>query len=335
MCARRCDGDSPAERVRFRSAPPIRAPFCRRRRLASPIRPFQRYPVHPTLRTPILILAGLCLGLPLSAQSPAVSFPAASPTATLKQRIGFTNFEVDYSRPSAKGRRMLGVINAFGVVWRTGANSATTISFDTAVTLNGARIPAGTYALFTIPGDKDWTIIIDRNPKQWGAFAYNPKDDVVRFQATPVTLPEPVETFTIDFNDLRDDAGTLNLIWETTRVPIHIQLDVVPAVLAQIKAALAAPGPKGAGFYYAAASFYFDHGQDLASALSLVDAMLARPSPMDFEGLYLKAKILAKQGDPAGAAAAARASRAAAIKANGPNDSFVKMNDALLVSLGE
>lgn len=151
--------------------------------------------------------------------------PAPSPGCTLKQRVGLTDIEIVYSRPGIKGRTIFGGLVPYDQVWRTGANEATRVTFSAPVKLNGADIPAGTYALFTIPGEKEWTIIINKGAKQWGAFSYNQKDDLVRVKATPVKLPESVETFTIDINDIRDDSATLDLIWDKTRVPVKLEVE--------------------------------------------------------------------------------------------------------------
>ena len=133
---------------------------------------------------------GLVFPSRLSAQTPAVNFPAASPACTLKQRVGLTDIEIVYSRPGVKDRTIFGGIVPYGQVWRTGANQATKVTFSTPVKLEGIDIPAGTYALFTIPGETEWTIIINKNAAQFGAFQYNQKDDLVRFKVTPVTLAE-------------------------------------------------------------------------------------------------------------------------------------------------
>src|SRR5579859_409503 len=93
---------------------------------------------------------------------PRVEFPSPSPACTIKQRVGLTDFEVTYSRPSAKGRKVFGELVPYGEVWRTGANASTKISFSTDVELNDTKIPAGKYALFTIPGQDEWTIIISK-----------------------------------------------------------------------------------------------------------------------------------------------------------------------------
>jgi hypothetical protein len=262
----------------------------------------------------------------LSAQTPAVQFPAPSPACTIKQHVGLTDIEVVYSRPSAKGRPVFGGLRPYGEVWRTGANAPTKISFSTDVKLNGTEIPAGQYALYTIPGKKEWTVIIHKDTKT-SVFQYNPTNDLVRFKVTPVKLAEPVETFTIDINDVRDDSATINLVWEKTRVPIKLGLDLVRQLVPQIEAAMAAPGAKKP--YYPAALFYYDHGLDLQKASQWVDAAIAGNET--YYIVHLKAKILARLGDKKGAITAAKRSSELAVQAK--EDGYVKLNQDLISSL--
>jgi len=285
-----------------------------------------------TLLFALLFAVGPVSASRLSAQTPQVNFPAASPACTLKQRIGLTDIEVVYSRPGVKNRTVFGGIVPYGQVWRTGANQATTISFSTPVKLEGVEIPAGKYALFTIPGEKEWTVIISKNAAQWGSFQYNEKDDVARFKVKPVTLAESIETFTIEFNRIRDESAVLNLVWDKTVVPIHLSVEVTSQLVTQIDAAMAAPGKKSDGFYFQAATFYYNHDLDQKKALEWVNAGLADNPRIAYEMLHLKAQILAKQGDKAGAIAAAKQSTELAIKAEGPSSSFVKMNQDLIAS---
>ena len=285
-----------------------------------------------TLLFALLCAVGPVFASRLSAQTPTVNFPAASPACTLKQRVGLTDIEVVYSRPGVKNRTIFGGIVPYGQVWRTGANQATKITFSTPLKLEGLDIPAGTYALFTIPGEKEWTVIISKHSAQWGSFQYNEKDDVARFKVSPVTLAESIETFTIEFNHIRDESAVLNLVWDKTVVPIHLAVEVTSQVVPQIDAAMAAPGKKSDGLYFQAATFYYNHDLDQKKALDWVNAGLADNPRIAYEMLHLKAQILAKQGDKAGAIAAAKQSSELAIKAEGPGSSFVKMNEDLIAS---
>jgi len=270
----------------------------------------------------------------LFAQTPKVDFPQASPTATLKQHIGLTDIEITYSRPSVKGRVIFGGIVPYGEVWRTGANASTKISFSTDVKLNGNAVPAGKYALFTIPGQDEWTIIISKDTAGFGAFAYKQENDLVRFKVTPMNLADTkIETFAIEFNRIRDESALLELVWETIVVPIRLEVDVVSKVVPQVEAAMASTDKKQPQFYFQAATFYFNHDLDLKKALAWLNTGLEDKPRIAYELLNLKAKILAKQGDKDGAIAAAKESTDLAIKAEGPSSSFVKMNQDLISSL--
>jgi hypothetical protein len=271
--------------------------------------------------------AGLMLATSLLAQTPKADFPAASPACNLKQHIGLTDVEIEYSRPGVKDRTIFGGLVPYGKVWRTGANAATKITFSTPVKLNGTDIPAGTYALFTIPGEDEWTIIINKGAAQWGAFQYDEKADVVRFQATPVKLSKPMETFVIEFTDIRDESARLNLAWENTLVPIKFEVDLASKLVPQIEAVMASDAKQKP--YYQAAMFYYDHGQDLQKASKWVDAAIAEREAHYI--VYLKAKILAKLGDKDGAIAAAKRSSELAVKAN--DTGYVKLNEDLISSL--
>ncbi|MES2332657.1 MAG: DUF2911 domain-containing protein [Bacteroidota bacterium] len=99
--------------------------------------------------------------------------PQPSSTQTVVQDFGLGKINLVYSRPDVKGRKIFGGMEPYGAVWRTGANSATVIKFSDDVTMEGNKIPAGEYGLFSIPGEQDWTIILSKQPKQWGAYTYN------------------------------------------------------------------------------------------------------------------------------------------------------------------
>ena len=290
--------------------------------------------ITPSLRTGFILASGLALAASLFAQAPQapkIDFPAASPSATLKQRVGLTDIEVNYSRPGLKGRVVVGNIDPFGKVWRTGANNATRISFSTPVKLQGSSLDAGTYELFTIPGKDEWTVILQKAGKQWGAYQYKQENDALRVTAKPVVLANPVETFTIDLNDIRDESATLNLIWADWRVPVKLEVDVVSIVVPQIEAVMASDSAKKP--YAQAAMFYRDHDLDLKKALVWIDAAIAA-QPDAYYYVYHKAKLLAKMGDKAGALAAAQQSIAMAAKDTGPvKDEYTRLNEALIASL--
>jgi hypothetical protein len=142
----------------------------------------------------------------------------ASPAATATGKIGAATVTIVYSQPSARGRKIMGGLVPYGEVWRTGANEATTIEFDKPVKIEGKDLAAGKYALFTLPGENEWTIIINKDVKQWGAFKYKQEDDVLRVPVKPAKTSAPVETFNITVG--KDD---IQLKWENTAVAFKVK----------------------------------------------------------------------------------------------------------------
>lgn len=130
---------------------------------------------------------------------------------------------VTYSRPMKNGRTVFGELEPYGKVWRTGANEATEIKLYEPITFNGKKIKAGSYSLFTIPGEKEWTIILNNDLDYWGAYKYNEKSDVIRFTVPVTDLNSTVEAFTIQFEDKGDNKGSMWLAWDQTAVEVPFQ----------------------------------------------------------------------------------------------------------------
>jgi hypothetical protein len=282
-------------------------------------------------------VSGLVLATGLFAQdAPKLEFPSPSPAATLKQRVGITDVTIEYSRPSARGRKVFGGLVPYGEVWRTGANSATKVTISTPVKFGGVDVPAGTYALFSIPGENEWTVILNTVSGQWGSYAYNAANDVARVTAKPVALASPAETFSIGITGLASEgSATLYLMWENTRVNVKIDTDLAGMLVPQIEAVMASDSDKKP--YFQAAMFYYENGLDLDKALEWMDAGLAA-QPGAFWMVYRKGLLLAKKGDKAGAIAAAKQSLALveAAKDKQPAsliDEYVRLNNALIESL--
>jgi hypothetical protein len=287
---------------------------------------------HKLVRSLVTGIALVCSSLAYaqSNQGPKVEFPDASPVSTVKQRVGLTDFEIVYARPSVKGRQIFGGLQAYGEVWRTGANAATRITFNSPVKFAGTEVPAGTYALFTIPERDSWTVILNKQFEQWGAYRYDASQDVTRVKVPVQTLEKPVETLTIGFDELRDESAVLAIEWEKVRVPVPVQVDVEGKLLPQIEAAMASPEKKSAGLYFNSARYYFDHGKDLNKALTWVNEAIAQ-NPKAFYMVHLKAKILAKLGQKEEAIAAAKHSMELAEAAK--DQSYVRQNKDLISKL--
>ena len=129
---------------------------------------------------------------------------------------------VVYGRPQKKSRTMLGGVEPYGKVWRTGANETTEIKLFKDVTFGDKVIPAGTYSLYTIPDKSEWTIIFNSKLDTWGAFEYDESKDVVRFKAAATNSDKEVEAFSIAFEGA-NGVATMFLAWETTIVKIPVK----------------------------------------------------------------------------------------------------------------
>lgn len=280
---------------------------------------------------PIPLLLSIATAISLNAKAladaPKIDFPAASPACTLKQRVGLTDVDIVYSRPSVKDRAIFGSMVPYGKVWRTGANQATKITFSTDVKLNGKDIPAGTYALMTIPDKNEWTVIVNKGPEGWSPYKYDEKQDLVRFTVKPISMPWSMETFTIDFNEIRDESAKLTLIWDKTKVPIDLTVSYKDKLTQQIKDVMASNETKKP--YFQAANFYYNHNLDMNEAKKWVDEALKEREAHYI--VFLKAEILEKLGDKAGAVAAAKRSKELAEKAN--DNGYIQLNQALINKL--
>lgn len=128
--------------------------------------------------------------------------------------------KVIYSRPQMNGREVFGKLVPFGKVWRTGANEATEIKLYHDVELGGKNVRAGTYSLFTIPNEKEWTIILSSDLDYWGAFSYKQANDVLRVTVPATTTGTAVENFTIQFESKGENKGSMKLAWDKTVVDV-------------------------------------------------------------------------------------------------------------------
>src|SRR5687767_7532691 len=160
--------------------------------------------------------------------------PQPSPTANIKQNFALSNIEISYSRPGVKGRKVFGDLVPFGKVWRTGANNATTITFGEEVMLGGKKVPAGKYGLLTIPDKNNWTFVLTKQLDVTSPAGYKQDMDVVRVEAKPMKVDNNVETFTMQFANIKPTSVDLQLLWENTAVSLPITTDVETKVMAQI-----------------------------------------------------------------------------------------------------
>ena len=275
----------------------------------------------------VVAAAGLLAAPAAHAQ---IATPQASPKSTVTQRVGLTDITIVYSRPGVKARNIFGTVVPFGKRWRTGANATTSIKFSDDVMIEGKKVAAGEYGLYTIPNKTEWLVVLNKNTKL-GADVDGFKDDqdVARFTIKPYKVASKVETFTINFADLTPATANVAMEWEMTGAKFKVTADVDTKVMAQIdekitKAATPAPGDLAA-----AAVYYLDNNKDLKQALAWMEKANAA-EPTKFWNLNTEAKIRLKMKDYAGATKAAEASKKAALAATPPNGEYVKMNEELM-----
>jgi hypothetical protein len=249
-----------------------------------------------------------------------INTPRPSPSSTVTQKIGLADVSVNYSRPSAKGRKIFGEVVPFDKIWRTGANEPTKLSFSDTVTVEGKKLSPGDYALYTIPGLTEWTIIIGKNPKT-SAGEYKDDQEAARFKVKSEKGCADVETFTIDFANLTTNSALLQLSWEKTIVKFKIENEVDSKVMAQIKQKM-----EDTQMYFQAASYYYDTNRDMNQALEWINKATAKDPK--FWMLHLKAKIQVKLKDCKGAIESAQKSNELAKEAK--NDEYVKFNEKLI-----
>lgn len=199
--------------------------------------------------------------------------PTASPDATLIQNFGESDITVTYGRPSARGRKIFGQLVPFDSLWRTGANDCTALNLRETVIIGGKKIPTGKYSLFSIPGQEEWTIILNRDATLHGAFGYDPQVDIHRFKVKPEKTERYYETFVVEFGDFNAKGETtLNLIWENTLIKIPLQTIGDFNAMAEIQKRLIDNQEKNADLLYQAASYYYATKRDIQQAKNWAEA---------------------------------------------------------------
>ena len=273
----------------------------------------------------ILLLAITIAGFALLSTA-QVKMPAPSPTQTIKQDFGIGTIELTYSRPSAKGRKIYGDLVPYNKIWRTGANAATKIVFSEPIEIGGKKLDSGSYVMYTIPGIDSWEVILNKGLKNWGIDGYKETEDVVRFKVEPMRIKNKLESFTMEFSDLKSETVSLDIKWEKTAVSIPIVANFKDKVRAQIEAAMKTDKKP----YWAAAQFYNEYDKNLALALENATKAIEENKEAYWMWIY-KAKIQRDMGDIAGAMESSKKSLEFATSAK--NDDYVKMNKDLQKSL--
>jgi len=272
----------------------------------------------------------LLFSFALSTSQAQVLTPQPSPDATLKQVVGLTQFEVNYSRPSMRGRPIFGDLVPFGKLWRTGANKNTTIKFDDDIVFGGDEVNAGEYAIFTIPNEDKWQVYLYGNTENWGTPSEWNEDQIVAQTTVEASkTSKEIESFTIEFNHFTKNNAHLIMKWEDTAVNILIEVPTDKKVMASIKTAMEDPK---ASDYYNAAVYYMETDRDINRAKTWIDKAMKMSEDKPFWMLRQQSLIYAKAGDTSGAITLAKESLEAAEKAG--NADYIRMNKASLKEWG-
>ena len=165
------------------------------------------------------------------AQSAILNLPRASQHARVTQRIGLTDITIDYHRPLVAGRKIFGGLQAYGQVWRAGANDNTTIEVSDPVSIEGRPLPKGVYGVHMIPGPASWIVIFSKNSTSWGSFTYDEAEDALRVTVKPLAIDNH-EALSYDFDDPTPTSVVITMRWEKVAVPFKIDVDT-PAITAR------------------------------------------------------------------------------------------------------
>lgn len=276
------------------------------------------------MKKTVLVLIASVLMFVVEAQS--LKVPAASTGQSIKQEFGLGSVELSYSRPSTKGRTIFGDLVPYGAIWRTGANTATTLTFSDEVIIGDKKIPAGKYGLLSIPSASEWTIIITKQLDVTSPSAYKPEMDIVRLKAQSQSLPFPIESFMIMFDKVTSNSMDVVLVWQQTAVGFTIKQDIDLKIMGQIENLM----NKDNKPYFNAAMYFMDNNKDLAKASAWLD-VATQQTPTAYWVWYQKARCLSLLGKNADAKTIAMKSMELAKAAKNPD--YVTLNEKLIAGL--
>lgn len=255
--------------------------------------------------------------------------PAPSPLQTVKQNFALGEITIEYSRPGAKGRVIFGDVVPYGKMWRTGANASTKISFSDDVTIEDNLVPAGTYALYTLPGKDSWEIMLYKDLTLGGNLSdYKKENEQLRFTVKPSAYGQKIETFTIAIDDIKPTSCNIELIWEQTKIAFKVSTDIDSKIMKNIDVVMANDSRP----YYTAANYYYENNKDLKKALEWV-SKATEQNPKAYWVWHLKANIQLKLKDGKGAIESAEKSKALATESQ--DDAYIKKNDSVITAAKE
>ncbi|AZQ44616.1 DUF2911 domain-containing protein [Nonlabens ponticola] len=275
----------------------------------------------------VILLLAVCLTASLAqAQIVAVQ---PSPSAKVTQTVGLTEVTLDYSRPAMRDRNIFGALVPYDKLWRTGANANTIVSFGDDVTVGGAKLAAGDYALYSIPGKSEWELIFYSNTNNWGTPQDWDENLVAARVKVPVTkIDGKVENFSISINDMKMDNAVMDIMWDDVKVSAPFTVPTDAKMLASINRIMTGPT---ASDYYSAATFYMDSGKDMKQAYEWINKAVEM-SPKAYWMWRKKSLMEAQMGQKDKAIASAKTSLKLAQEA--PNPDYVRLNKISLEEWG-
>ncbi|HWS71460.1 MAG TPA: DUF2911 domain-containing protein [Thermoanaerobaculia bacterium] len=244
-----------------------------------------------------LVAAALFTAVGALAQ-PAIPMPDVSQKASVAQTIGITDIDIHYHRPSVNNRKIFGGLVPYDVIWRSGANENTLISFSTPVKIEGQPLAAGKYSLFFVPGPQQWTVVVNKFTGGWGTYSYDQSEDALRVKVTPQTA-ELQEQLAYTFDNPAASSVVAAMRWDKVRVPVKIEVDLNATVKQSIADSLRS-GKHWDPNAWAAAARWALQQKDTDAALDYANHSLA--VGQNSSNLRLKARILELKGDAKGAA---------------------------------
>lgn len=251
-----------------------------------------------------------------------IETPQPSPFTKIEQKVGLTDVTLQYSRPSMRGRKIFGDLVPFGKLWRTGANKNTIVTFSDDVVVDGQTLKAGSYAIFVTPNKESWEVNFYSDTENWGT----PEEwDVSKIAAKTTIktyeMPMSVETWTITFDNLKNNSAEIGFIWENTYGGVKFEVPTDATVVSSIERVMSGPS---AGDYYSAAVYYLREGKDLMLAEKWMDTAMSMVKEPRFWQLRQQSLLYAELGKKQEAITAAKKSLAGAKEAG--NADYVKMN---------
>ena len=254
-----------------------------------------------------------------------IKTPRVSPASSIEQMVGLTEIEVEYSRPSKRGRDIFGNVVPYGKIWRTGADNCTTISFSTDVVIDSQTIQSGKYSIFSIPNKESWDVILYSDTDLWGV----PRDwdeDKIVFKSTYKTNKPNVnsidETFTISFLNITNNDADMTFSWDDVSVTVDIVVPTKKIVSENIKQVMSgSPSPSD---YYSAAVYYKQENINLDIALKWINKAIDLFENPRFYQLRQQSLIMAANKKYSNAIVVAKESLRLSIEAD--NKDYVKMN---------